>query len=86
MGDIFWGVAGGIAGIALGSFALSASWIPFAVRVLPIALFLLAGVSLRHRTMGRRRLFGLGLALASALLLALLGALFVVAWAIAQLS
>lgn len=85
VGDIAWGVAGGIAGIVLSSFALSATWMPFVVRVLTIAVLLLAGVALRLRMKGRRRLFGLGLALASALVLALLAALFVVTWAIALL-
>ena len=79
--DISSGVAGGIAGIVLGSFALAATWMPFVLRVLTIVGILLAAAAVRRWTQGRRRLFGLGLALASALILALLAALFVGMWA-----
>ena len=79
--DISSGVAGGIAGIVLGSFALAATWMPFKLRVVTIAGLLLVGASIRRWTQGRRRLFGLGLGLASAIVLALLAALLVGAWA-----
>jgi len=84
--DISSGVAGGIAGIVLGSFALSVSWVPLWLRVVTIAGLLVVGVALRRWTKDRRRLFGLGLALASAVVLALVAMLFIVVWAIALRS
>jgi hypothetical protein len=82
--DISSGITGGVAGIVLASLALSATGLPLLLRVGAVLGLLLFGLALRRWTNDRRRLFGLGLGLASLIVLLVIGALFIVAWALAM--